>query len=522
MLFTFVLGLEFVAATVAAPNAASAVAYDEKATVSISSQIDCNGKTYTYHQLAGYGLVPSRSRDKFGDTLGGFGSSIAIDSTSWKKAGTNSYSGTLWGLPDRGWNTNGTLNYQNRLHKFDIVLNLASNSSDSGPSAPNLHLTYQDSILFTGPDGQPTTSLDPSFTGPYLNYPGFPELPSATYPGDGFGGSGSGGKRISVDSEGIVLGLNGTFWVSDEYGPYIYQLSARGQIIQAIRPPDAFIPHRNGTASFSADSPPLYDADLEPIPADTTTGRNNNQGLEGLTASPDGKRLYALLQSALDQEGGPDNPYRRQSRLLVYDISQPLVADYIHEYVVTLPLNGKKVAAQSEIQYISDTQFLILARDSGNGRGQGDINSSDNSESKYRHADIFDISSATDIHGGNESYDAVNGSIASSKGVLNDGIKSATYCSFLDYNNNTELARFNLHNGGKQNLTLLNEKWESLALVPVDPERADSDQFFLFSISDNDFITQEGYQNFGEFKYQDATGFDLDNQVLVFKVTIPR
>jgi hypothetical protein len=36
--------------------------------------------------------------------------------------------------------------------------------------------------------------------------------------GDGFGGAGPGGKRISVDAEGLVLGDKDTFWVSDEYG----------------------------------------------------------------------------------------------------------------------------------------------------------------------------------------------------------------------------------------------------------------------------------------------------------------
>jgi hypothetical protein len=36
--------------------------------------------------------------------------------------------------------------------------------------------------------------------------------------GDGFGGNGPGGKRVAIDSEGLVLGKDGTFWISDEYG----------------------------------------------------------------------------------------------------------------------------------------------------------------------------------------------------------------------------------------------------------------------------------------------------------------
>ena len=38
--------------------------------------------------------------------------------------------------------------------------------------------------------------------------------------GDGFGGAGQGGKRISLDTEGLVLGKDGSFWISDEYGMY--------------------------------------------------------------------------------------------------------------------------------------------------------------------------------------------------------------------------------------------------------------------------------------------------------------
>lgn len=68
----------------------------------VVNQTTCNNRTYTYQQLAGYGLVPSNARDKFGDTLGGFGSSIALDRSSWKK-GTAAYTGILWVLPDRGW-----------------------------------------------------------------------------------------------------------------------------------------------------------------------------------------------------------------------------------------------------------------------------------------------------------------------------------------------------------------------------------------------------------------------------------
>jgi len=161
-------------------------------------------------------------------------------------------------------------------------------------------------------------------------------------------------------------------------------------------------------------------------------------------------------------------------------------ASYTAEYVVPLPTypSGKKpnVAAQSDFHYISPTQFLVLARDSNAGQGQS------STTSLYRHADVFDISSATNIKG--NTYDCANCTVAPA-GVLKAGITPATYCSFLNYNDNTQLNRFGVHNGGAQDSSLLNEKWESFAVVPVNGNGADG-EYFIFSMSDNDFITQNG------------------------------
>lgn len=343
--------------------------------------------------------------------------------------------------------------------------------------------------------------MDADITG-HASYPGFPPLPVATYPGNGFGGAGKGGKRVSVDSEGLALDTrDGGFWVSDEYGPYLYKFNFKGKMEQAIQPPPAFLPRRNGTISFSSNTPPLYNPEKNPVPEDTETGRSNNQGFEGVTISPDGKTIYTLIQSALDQEGGPKSQNKQTARMLAYDISGKMPR-YIHEWVVILPkyhdytetnaAKARKVAAQSEIHQLLTGDFLIMARDSGFGRGQ------DETRSVYRHADVFSVlnsnTSVTDIKG-KKDYDTATGAVASSSGVLKEGINPAEYCSFLDYNVNSELAKFKLHNGGPKDRTLLNEKWESLAVVPANPDEKDGKgekEYFLVSFSDNDFMTQNG------------------------------
>jgi hypothetical protein len=69
----------------------------------VVNQTTCNGKQYTYQELAGYGLIAGNARDEFGDTIGGIGSAIALDRYQWKKLRNGSYTGILWALPDRGW-----------------------------------------------------------------------------------------------------------------------------------------------------------------------------------------------------------------------------------------------------------------------------------------------------------------------------------------------------------------------------------------------------------------------------------
>ncbi|KAJ5766929.1 uncharacterized protein N7511_004545 [Penicillium nucicola] len=491
----------------------------------VVNQTTCAGTTYKYTGLAGYGFIPSNATDKYGDTIGGIGSSIAIDQSSWHATGLDKYTGIVYTLPDRGWNTNGTLNFQSRIHKFTITLKLAPQASPNNPSPPNIKLTYLDTILLTDPTGAPTTGLDADIIG-HARFPGFPPLPVSTYTGNGYGGAGPGGKRVSLDTEGLVLDArDGGFWISDEYGPYIYKFNGHGRMIQAIQPPQAYLPRRNGTVSFNADSPPLYDPSEVPVPVDTESGRDNNQGLEGLTVSSDGRTLYALMQSALDQEGGPGKTTRRPARLLVYDISGR-DAGFVGEHVVLLPTyvdytkkdaaKAVRVAGQSEIHQLGTGDFLVLARDSGFGRGQ------DESRSVYRHADIFSLKKSTGVTDlkGKKDYDEATGAIASSEGALLDGILPAEYCSFVDYNVNSELGKFRVHNGGPVDEFLLNEKWESLAVVPVSPHSSGSGEkeYFLFSFSDNDFITQDGHMNFGKFNYKDESGYDLDTQVLAFKL----
>ncbi len=324
---------------------------------------------------------------------------------------------------------------------------------------------------------------------------------------------------------------DGTFWVSDEYGPYVYHYNQHGELIEAIRPPDAFIPKRLNASSqpvenFSADSPPIG-VTYNPDPGNPVSGRQNNQGFEGLAISPDGNTLFVLLQSALIQDLDINNikTTRRNTRLLAYDLRHREEHDprrgpepkLVGEYVVQLPLFQDQtttkpkllIAAQSELHALNDHQFLVLARDSNGGF------TDPSPGSVYRSIDLIDISHATNI--ANTAYDTAGTPVAP-LGVLNPAITPVAYQSFLNIDDNTQLNRFGLHNGAPSDTNDLYEKWESIAIVPVLDPKAPHD-YFLFVGSDNDFITQNGHM--AGSPYKDASGFNVDTLVLVYRVTLP-
>ncbi|RUW72155.1 MULTISPECIES: esterase-like activity of phytase family protein [unclassified Mesorhizobium] len=458
-----------------------------------------DGVAYVNKGLVGVGRIPANQKDKFGETFGS-GSGMAIDTKGWARDG-NAYKGSLWLLPDRGYNVVGTTDYRARLNTVSIEL--APTPPGAAPAAgqeqSGVNATLADTLLLTDDKGVDATGLDP-LNGVRPAAGDMPILPQAD------------NGKLALDDEAIVRLPDGSMFISDEYGPNIYRFSAEGRLMSATQPPAALVPMRHGKPNFASDNPGPGAA--EPDPKDPETGRQNNQGLEGMSLTPDGKFLIAVLQSAPRQDGGDSGSTRQNTRALVYDASDLAHLKLAHEYVVPLPVfkdaKGKtKVAAQSEIVALSNTSFLMLTRDSGNGQGvKGE-------ESLYRKINIVDLSGATDIAGG--PFDAADKPLAP-KGVLDASVAPAKVTPFIDINDRAQLGRFGLHNGKPNDKDNLSEKWEAMSLVSVlDPKLPDD--YFLFVANDNDFLTQDGFQVGAPYKAED--GADVDTMFLVYQVTLP-
>lgn len=467
------------------------------------------GKTFTNQGLFGAGRFDAEAKDKFGDTIGSF-SGISFDAKSWRRSG-DSYSGSFFVLPDRGYNGGvvATSNYAARLHRFDLNFTPYTGTANlpAATSSQNqVRLTYRDTTLFTDFNGQITTGVEPA--NGFITQGGVTNLPSPA--------SGLGSGRISLDSEAVVFAKDGTFYVGDEYGANIYRFNRNSQLTGVIKPPESLIP-RNAAGVIQSNS--------TVTPA---TGRRQNQGFEGVSISPDGKKLYALLQSAPVQDTTDNQATRLNTRLLVYDISgaaAPTVPSA--HYVLQLPtftLNGaggaaNRTAAQSEILALNDRQFLVLSRD-GNGWGP---NTRD--PFVFKNILVVDIGAATNIAG--TSFENSTTPLAPA-GVRNASVTPVQSTTFVNILNTPQLNKFglNINNAaGTRSPLTLSEKWEALALVPVLDERSPQD-YFLFVTNDNDFMsrntTMTGNPAPNTYNAADA-GSDVnnDNLVLVYRLTLP-
>jgi hypothetical protein len=148
------------------------------------------------------------------------------------------------------------------------------------------------------------------------------------------------------DSEGLVAQPDGTFWVSDEYGPYITHFDRDGYELGRLTP--------------YRDSPDnAYHKILGYLPAELAN-RLTNKGMEGLTITPDGSTLVGIMQSALQQ---PDLSSKAGNTSPTRIVTINLRTYQAKQYLYLLDDPDDTGDANSEITALSSTKFLIDERD---------------------------------------------------------------------------------------------------------------------------------------------------------------
>jgi Esterase-like activity of phytase/Bacterial Ig domain len=238
----------------------------------------------------------------------GFGSAIA--------AVPGGGADELYGLTDRGPNVDGRTDNEKVLPVPDFHPQLNTFRLSDGTAAPG------QAITLAGRDGQPLVGLvDPAAnTGEQLVDVNGAPLPTSDH---------------GLDTEGLVALADGTFWVSDEYGPYLVHFDAKGKELERLSPFDGTLPRE-----LSLRSP--------------------NQGMEGLTITPDGATLVGIMQSAINTPGLQGSA---KSVPLTRIVTVNLADKAVKEYLYPLADPEKSKVAVSEITAISNTEFLVDERD---------------------------------------------------------------------------------------------------------------------------------------------------------------
>ncbi|OIJ68598.1 esterase-like activity of phytase family protein [Streptomyces mangrovisoli] len=187
-----------------------------------------------------------------------------------------------------------------------------------------------------------------------VNYSGRPPHDTSEVIDDVDATNANGGTPVPVakdangyDSEGLVALSDGTFWVSDEYGPYITHFDANGYELGRLTP----YKDSQDNASHNV---------LGYLPSELAY-RAKNKGMEGLTVTPDGKTLVGVMQSALQQ---PDLGTTKAGNVSVTRIVTVDLRTYkTKQYLYLLDNAATTGDANSEITAVSATKFIVDERD---------------------------------------------------------------------------------------------------------------------------------------------------------------
>ena len=205
-------------------------------------------------------------------------------------------------------------------------------------------------IPLKGQDGRPLTGLPTpgsanSRMEPALRPDGSPHVPD---PG-------------GIDSEGLAVARDGSFWIGEEYGPSLLRVSPDGKVRAR------WVPH--GTEASFAGAPYPVEAVLPPLAA----ARHVNRGFEAIALSDDGARLHLAFQSPLAHPDQQAHAAAAHVRLWTIDTSAGvLLAQYL--YPLDEPTSFRRDSAKepvqrsdikvSELLCVGANRLLVLERGS--------------------------------------------------------------------------------------------------------------------------------------------------------------
>lgn len=193
--------------------------------------------------------------------------------------------------------------------------------------------------------------------------------------------------EYGLDSEGLVAMKDGSFWVSDEYGPHIVHFSKKGVELERISP---YGMTTNGRK----------------IPA-VLANRRANRGMEGLAKTPDEKYLVGIMQSTLYNPSKKEVVNNRLIRIVKFELATGKIWQYLYQ-------QNKETDSCCGITALSNDEFIVIERD---GKFAGE-------ENAHKYLFKINLKDAADV----------NGDMTSKNGMLIDGktLEQCTQAEVLD------------------------------------------------------------------------------------------
>lgn len=174
-----------------------------------------------------------------------------------------------------------------------------------------------------------------------------------------------------IDSEGLAVMKDGTFWVSDEYGPHIVHFDRNGFELERMSP--------RGVQTNGRRLPAVL-GHLRP-----------NRGMEGLTTTPSNRVLVGIMQSALHNPSKDAVKNESVTRIVSFDLATGKTKQYLYR-------QGGDYWKNSEIRAIDEHRFLV---DEHNGKD-------------VKHVYLIDLRGATDV---SDPADSENGLKVNGKAI---------------------------------------------------------------------------------------------------------
>ena len=163
-------------------------------------------------------------------------------------------------------------------------------------------------------------------------------------------------KALGADLEGIVIAPNGDYWLVDEYRPAIYNFDVNGKLL------NRFIPQGTATAPEPDAAAGTFGTEILPA---VYGQRRNNRGFEAVAL--EGSKLYAFIQSAIDNPDNAGDTTSRNSRnlrILEFDIiSKQVTGEYLYLLDNITAAGNARTDKLGDAVSLGNGKFAVVERD---------------------------------------------------------------------------------------------------------------------------------------------------------------